>query len=97
MGDGGAEGLSTIGVKGQAAMSLRPDTDGTHIESFESLNLEGSYVGDSLYKVFSTFSFCFLGSLHSIPVAQTKALEIIPSFPTPTLNSSVILYLNSFK
>ena len=97
MGDGGAEGLSTTGVKGQAAVSLRPAIDGTRIQIFESLKLEGSYVGDSLYKVFSTFSFCFLGSLHYTPVAQTKALEIIPSFPTPTLNSSVILYLISFK
>lgn len=40
MGDGGAEGLSTIGVKGQAAMSLRPDTDGTHTEIFEFRTLK---------------------------------------------------------
>ena len=74
-----------------------PDIDETHIQIFESSKLEGLYVGDSLYKVFSTFSFCFLGSLHYISVAQIKALEIIPSFPTPTFNPSVILYLNSFK
>ena len=29
MGDGGAEGLPAVGDGGQAAVSLRPNTDGT--------------------------------------------------------------------
>ena len=33
---------------GQAAVPLTPDTDETHIRIFESLQLEGSYVGDLL-------------------------------------------------
>ena len=35
MGDGRAEGSSTIGDGGQAAISLMPDVDGTHIRIFE--------------------------------------------------------------
>lgn len=42
MGDGGS---SAIGDRGQAEISLKPDT-GIHI--FESLKLEGSYVRDLL-------------------------------------------------
>ena len=51
MGDGGAEGSSTIGDGdgGQAPISLTPDTDGTHVCIFESWQLEGSYIGDLLY------------------------------------------------
>ena len=49
MGDGRAEGSSAIGDGGQAAISPTPDTDGTHIRIFESLQLEGSYIGDLLY------------------------------------------------
>ena len=49
MGDGRAEGSSAIGVRGQAAISLTPDVDGTHVHIFESSQLEGSYVGDLLY------------------------------------------------
>ena len=49
MGDGRAEGLSAIGDRGQAAISLMPHIDGTHVHSFESSQLEGSYVGDLLY------------------------------------------------
>ena len=48
MGDGRAEGLSTTGDGGQAAVSLTPDIDGTQVRIFESLQLEGSYVGDLL-------------------------------------------------
>ena len=48
MGDGRAEGSSAIGDGGQAAVSLTPDVDGTHVHIFESLQLEGSYVGDLL-------------------------------------------------
>ena len=46
MGDDRAEGSSAIGDREQAAVSLRPDTDGTHVPS--SLQLEGSHVGDLL-------------------------------------------------
>ena len=46
MGDGRAEGLSAIGDGGQAAISLAPDVDGTHVSIFESSQLEGSCVGD---------------------------------------------------
>ena len=49
MGDGRAEGLSATGDGEQAAISLTPDTDGTHVHIFESLQLKGSYVGDLLY------------------------------------------------
>ena len=48
MGDGRAEGMSAIGDGGQAAISLMPDVDGTHIRIFESSKLEDSYVGDLL-------------------------------------------------
>ena len=56
MGDGRAEGSSAIGEGGQAAISLMPDTDGMHIHVFESLQLEGSYVGDLLYLLLMTVS-----------------------------------------
>ena len=52
MGDGRAEASSAIGDRGQAAISLMPDTDGKHVCIFESLQLEGSYVGDLLYLIF---------------------------------------------
>ena len=48
MGEGRAEGSSATGDGGQAEVSLTPDADGTHICIFESLQLEGSYVGDLL-------------------------------------------------
>ena len=60
MGDSRAEGSSAIGEGGQAAISLAPDVDdpGTgscwdqmYICLFESSQLEGSYVGDLLYRV----------------------------------------------
>ena len=60
MGDGRAEGSSAIGEGGQAAISLAPDVDGPgtgscwdkmYICLFESSQLEGSYVGDLLYRV----------------------------------------------
>ena len=41
MGDGRAEAWSAIGGRGQAAMSLMPDVDGTHVHVFESFQLEG--------------------------------------------------------
>ena len=46
MGDGTAEGSSAIGDGEQAANSLSPDADGMHVHIFESLKLEGLYVGD---------------------------------------------------
>ena len=49
MGDGRAEESSAIGDRGQAAISLMPDVDGTHVCIFESSQLECSYVGDLLY------------------------------------------------
>ena len=49
MGDGRAEGSSTIGDEGPAAVSLTPDGDGTHVRIFESLQLEDSCMGDLLY------------------------------------------------
>ena len=49
MGDGRAEGSSAIGDGGQAAISLTPKVDGTHVRIFESSQLEGWYVGDLLY------------------------------------------------
>ena len=49
MGDSRAEGSSTIGDEGQAAVSLTPDGDGTHVCIFESLQLEDSYIGDLMY------------------------------------------------
>ena len=42
------EGSSAIGDGGQAAISLTPDVDGTHVHTFESSQLEVSYVGDLL-------------------------------------------------
>ena len=48
MGNGRAEGLSVIGDRGQAAISLTPDADGMHVRIFESSQLEGSFVGGLL-------------------------------------------------
>ena len=45
-GDGRVKGSSAIGGGGQATVSLTPDVDGMHIRTFESSQLEGSYVGD---------------------------------------------------
>ena len=48
MGDGRAEGSSAIGdgVRGLAAISLRPDVAEIHICIYERSQLEGSYLGD---------------------------------------------------
>ena len=48
MGDVRDEGWSAIGDGGQAAISLTSDADGTHILIFEGLQLESSYVGNSV-------------------------------------------------
>ena len=47
--DGRAEESLAIGDGRQAAVSLGPDADGTHIRIFESSQLESSCVGDLLY------------------------------------------------
>ena len=52
VGDGRAEGSSAIGDGGQDAISLMPDVDGMHVHIFESLQLEGSDVGDLLSCVY---------------------------------------------
>ena len=43
MGDGRAEGSLSIGDGGQAAITLMPDTDGTHAHISESSKLEGFF------------------------------------------------------
>ena len=48
MGEGRAEGSSATGDGGRDAMSLEPDTDGTHVHIFESLQLGGFHVGNLL-------------------------------------------------
>ena len=53
MGDGRPEGSSAVGDSGQAAISLMPDVDGTHVHNFESLQLEGSHIGDLLYFIYT--------------------------------------------
>ena len=61
MGEGRAEGPSAIGDRGQAAVSLMPDIDGMHVCIFESLQFEGSYVGDVLiifFFFFRSYGFC---------------------------------------
>ena len=45
MGDGRAGGSSAVGDGEQAAISLTTEADGTHGHIFESLQLEGSYIG----------------------------------------------------
>ena len=48
MGDGRAERHSAEGDQGQAAISLMPDADETHVHIFESSQLKDSYIGDLL-------------------------------------------------
>ena len=67
MGDGRAEGSLAIGDGGQAAISLTPDFDGTNVCIFESLQLEGSYVGDLLY-----------GHFNNINSSNPRAWDIFP-------------------
>lgn len=49
MGAGRAERLPAIEDEGQAAISLTPDVDGTHVHILESSQREGLYTGASLY------------------------------------------------
>lgn len=53
VGDGRAAGLSAVWGEGQAAISLTPDFDGTHIPTFESMKLEGWCVGDLVYQAWA--------------------------------------------
>ena len=66
MGDGRAGGSSAIGDGEQATISLTPEVDGTHGHVFESVQLEGSYIG----------AFCVTESLCETPetsiTLQTK-------------------------
>lgn len=48
VGKGRAEGSSPTGDGGQAASSFTSHVDGTHVHISEILQLEGSYVRDSL-------------------------------------------------
>ena len=48
MGDDRAEGASAIGDGGQAAVSLMPDVDGTHVHIVERFQLEDLYVEELL-------------------------------------------------
>ena len=48
VGDGRAEGSSVRGDGEQAAITLMPDINGTHVHIIESSQLEYSYVGDLL-------------------------------------------------
>ena len=48
VGDDRAEGSLAIGDGGQATISLTSDVDGTHVRIFEGLQLESSYVGNSV-------------------------------------------------
>ena len=65
MGDGRAEGWSAIGDRGQAAISLMPDIDGTHLRIFECSQLGGLYVGDLLYFPSPQAGISKLALLHS--------------------------------
>ena len=49
VGDGRVEASSAVGDGVQAAISLMPDIDRTHVYIFASLQLEGSYVGNLLH------------------------------------------------
>ena len=60
MGDARAERLSAVGGGGQASLSLTHDVDETHFCIFESLKLEGLYVGGLLYSELSLSHSCHL-------------------------------------
>lgn len=61
MRDGTAEKLSAVGDRWQAATSLTPDTDGTHIRIFEGRQPESLYV-DDLFILLSLSAHCILSS-----------------------------------
>ena len=52
VGDGRAERLSAAGDRRQAAIPITSDIDGTHVSIFKSSQLEGSFVGDLLYRCY---------------------------------------------
>lgn len=63
MGNGRAEGSSATGDGGQAAVSLTPDVDGTHICSLGSSQLVDTDVGGFLYVVWVHIVLQFLEAL----------------------------------
>ena len=82
MGDGGAEGSSAIGDRGQAAVSLMPATDGMNVRIFESSQLDVSCVGDFS----SVQSSCSVVSDSLRPHESQHARPACPS-PTPGVHS----------
>ena len=74
MRDDGAEGPSAVGDGGQAAMSLMPDIDGTHVHIFASLQLESSYGGGGL-----TVLASLGGVVGPTSSAKGTALSMIPA------------------
>ena len=61
MRDGGAEKLAAVGGRRQAAVSLTPDTDGTHTRIFEGLQPESLHV-DDLFILSLLPTHCILSS-----------------------------------
>ena len=79
-GDGGAQARSATGEGGPAAGPLTPDADGAHVCTFESLTLESSYVGDSLYHV--TWK-------HHARCRNTTMMEMTSTSGKPALQTDV--------
>ena len=65
---GWAEGSSAIADVGQAAVSLIPDVIGMNICIFESLQLEGLYVGDLLYLLLETHTLAIFQDMKILSV-----------------------------
>ena len=79
-GDGRAEGSPATGDRGQDAVSLTPDVDGTHVRIFESSRLEGLYVGHLL----QPFPRTQMGSVHSIlPGSHFQRVDSLPMASCP--------------
>ena len=102
MGDGRAEGLSATGDRGQAAISLTRDTEGTHIRILESSQLEGSYVGDLL--TFANYSqlqcMLYIRSpelIHLITVSLYSLTTLTHFPPTPTQATTNLLCFCEFS
>ena len=80
MGDGRAEGSLAIGDRGQAAGSL-PDVDGPHVCIFESLQLEGSYVGDLLF---------MSSSVHPVKLIKLSFFVVRKFVKLPGMTATVV-------
>ena len=79
-GDGRAEGSPATGDRGQDAVSLTPDVDGTHVRIFESSRLEGLYVGHLLQPLPRTQ----MDSVHSIlPGSHFQRVDSLPMASCP--------------